>query len=590
MSVRVKVLPDGRTIIVPAGRTLADALEQNGLRLSLYCGQRGICGKCFVEIISGEIGEPGAIERRFIEARKLPPRSRMSCRYRPGADAVVRIPDASRLPEMPVFRTGIERRIVPDPAVRTIAVSFSESGPTADAALLDRIRNGFRREKPLIPAGLLREIARRAAAQSSPSPFWTAVLYDGRELLDFVPGDVSGSGLGLAVDLGTTTMVAELVELDTGRVLGSASSINPQTSFGADVVSRITAGYMNPDRVGDMRDAVTAGLNALIEELAGSSRREAEGIHEAVIAGNTAMNHLFLGLPVATLAVAPFAGLFSSLPPLAASESGLRIHPRGKVTIAPNIRSFVGGDISAGLAATDLEHRQGNHLFLDLGTNGEIVLKTGPDFVAASTAAGPAFEGMSISCGMLALPGAVHKAGIRGEEISVRTIGGAPARGVCGTGLIDLISLALRKGLLTRGGHILNPSKSIPFAGTLALTQKDVREVQLAAAAVKTGMRLLLSSAGLEAAELDGLIVAGAFGNELNIAHATSIGLLPRIDRNKVQFVGNSSLAGARALLLSRAERARCEKLAARVRHVNLAGDEEFQRIYIESLELAPWP
>ncbi len=589
MSARVKVLPEGRTITVPDGRTLAEALESNGIRLSLYCGRRGICGKCLVEIVKGDAGEPNAIERRFIEGRKLAPRSRMACRFRPAQETVIRIPDSSRLSEMPVFRTGIERRIAPDPAVRTIAVPFA-AGSKDDAALLDRVRNAFHREKPIVPAALLHEIARRITSGPPDAAVWTAVLYDDRELIDFVPGDASGSGLGLAVDLGTTTMVAELVELDTGRVVGSAASINPQTSFGADVVSRITAGYLEPGRIADMRAAVVGGLNALIEELAGSSNREAESIHEAVVAGNTAMNHLFLGLPVASLAVAPFAGLFGALPPLPAAESGLHIHPRGRVVIAPNIRSFVGGDISAGLAAVDLENREGNVLFIDLGTNGEIVLKRGPDFVAASTAAGPAFEGMSIGCGMLALPGAVHRADLRGEEIAVRTIGGDPARGVCGTGLIDLIALALRKGMLSRAGHILDPSKKIPFAPGLALTQKDVREVQLAAAAVKTGMRLLLASAGLAAVRLEGLIVAGAFGNEMNVAHAAAIGLLPRLERGKVQFVGNSSLAGARALLLSRTERTRCEKLASRVRHVSLAMDDAFQKTYVESLELAPWP
>jgi uncharacterized 2Fe-2S/4Fe-4S cluster protein (DUF4445 family) len=591
MSIRVKILPEDRTVTVPAGRTLAEVLEQNGIRLSLYCGQRGMCGKCFVEIVRGELGDPDSVERRFIEGRKLPPRSRMSCRYRPAGDVVIRIPAASRLPEMPVFRTGIERRIFPDPAVRTIAVPLGDPGPSDDRFLLDRVRNGFPRGKPVIPADVLREIARRAAAEEAgASPVWTAALYEDRDIIDLEPGDTAGSAVGLAVDLGTTTMVAELVELDTGKVLGSAASVNPQTAFGADVVSRITAGYLAPDRVADMRDAVVAGLNILIGELARSSGRAADKIYEAVIAGNTAMNHLLLAMPVASLAVAPFAGLFSALPPLPARESGLGIHPRGRVYIAPNIRSFVGGDISAGLAATDLEHREGNHLFIDLGTNGEIVLKAGPDFTATSTAAGPAFEGMSISCGMLALPGAVHRADLHGEEISVRTIGGAPARGVCGTGLIDLLALALRKGLMTPAGHILDPSKRIPFAVDLALTQKDVREVQLAAAAVKTGMRMLLSSAGLDVTVLDGLIVAGAFGNELNIAHAVSIGLLPRIDRKKIQFVGNSSLAGARALLLSRAERARCERLASRIRHIGLAKDKEFQETYIESLELAPWP
>lgn len=180
MSVKVKILPEGRTVTVASGRTLAEGLERNGIRLSLHCGQRGVCGKCFVEIVGGEAGEPDAYERRFIEGRKLPPRSRMSCRYRPAGDVVIRIPASSLLPEMPVFRTGIERRIVPDPAVRTIAVSLGETGASDDAPLLDRVQSAFRRLKPVFPAGALRDFARRAAAEATSSPVWTAVLYEGR--------------------------------------------------------------------------------------------------------------------------------------------------------------------------------------------------------------------------------------------------------------------------------------------------------------------------------------------------------------------------------------------------------------------------
>jgi uncharacterized 2Fe-2S/4Fe-4S cluster protein (DUF4445 family) len=588
--IRITVLPEGRTLGAPSGRPLADALERLGIRMSLYCGRRGLCGKCFVEVVEGEAGEPNPIERRFIEGRNLPPGSRMSCRFRPHGDLVVRIPESSRLPEMPVFRTGFERTIIPDPAVRTIAVPFRAAGPGDDEALLDRLRAGFRREKPAIPPALLREVADRVAVDGAASSVWTAAVYDNGEVLDLVPGDASGSGLGLAVDLGTTTMVADLVELDTGRVLASAASVNPQTSWGADVVSRITAGYLNPEKIAEMRDAVVAGLNGLIDEIARSAGLPAGRIYEAVVAGNTAMNHLLLGMPVAGLAVAPFAGLFSALPPLPAAEAGLKIHPRGRLYLAPNIRSFVGGDIAAGLAAVDLESREGSFLFVDLGTNGEIVLKRGPDFTCTSTAAGPAFEGMAISCGMLALPGAVHQADLRGKEIAVRTIGGLEPRGVCGTGLIDLIALGLRLGRLSSGGHLAGPDKRLPFADSLALTQKDVREVQLAAAAVKTGMRTLLDAAGLTVADLDGLIVAGAFGNEMSIGHAQAIGLLPRLDESKIQFVGNSSLAGARALLLSRTERSRCERLAGRVRHISLAKGEAFETAYVESLALAPWP
>jgi uncharacterized 2Fe-2S/4Fe-4S cluster protein (DUF4445 family) len=334
---------------------------------------------------------------------------------------------------------------------------------------------------------------------------------------------------------------------------------------------------------------VVDGLNMLLAGLFRANRVSPDNVYEAVVAGNTAMSHLFLGLPVATLAVSPYAALFSVLPALRAEETGLALHPSGRVYLAPNIQSFVGGDIAAGLSAVDLEHRTGNFLFIDLGTNGEIVVKKGSRFTATSTAAGPAFEGMTISCGMLALPGAVYKAEYRKDGLRLETIAARPARGICGTGLIDILAGALRRGDLSAQGHILESSKKIAVTDDLALSQKDVREVQLAAAAVKTGIRMLLDENGLATADLDGIFVAGAFGNYLNIANSMRLGLLPRCDRSRIHFVGNSSLAGARALLLSRSERARCEKLAKKVRHVSLARGAEFQNIFIEALEFKPW-
>jgi len=264
------------------------------------------------------------------------------------------------------------------------------------------------------------------------------------------------------------------------------------------------------------------------------------------------------------------------------------MNPRGKVYVAPNIRSFVGGDIAAGLAATDLAHQKGNFLFIDLGTNGEIVLKKGRQFTATSTAAGPAFEGMNISCGMLAVPGAVYKAEFR-DRLKVMTIGNRPALGICGTGLIDLISLYLERGVISPQGHIQGGEKTISLGHNLFLSQKDIREVQLAAAAVKTGIRLLLSLDKLAVADLDGIYVAGAFGNYLNIPNSMRLGLLPRLDKKKIIFVGNSSLAGAKALLVSTQERARCERLAQKIRHVALATDTAFLKTFIEALEFRAW-
>jgi uncharacterized 2Fe-2S/4Fe-4S cluster protein (DUF4445 family) len=280
--------------------------------------------------------------------------------------------------------------------------------------------------------------------------------------------------------------------------------------------------------------------------------------------------------------------VFSRLPALQAGEVKLGIYPQGKVYFAPNIKSFVGGDISSGLLASGLAARPGNYMLIDLGTNGEIVLKTGEGLLATSTAAGPAFEGMNISCGQPALPGAVYKAEDAGG-LTVFTIGNSPPLGVCGTGLIDLAAVFLERGEITAGGAIQNAARKLAVAGDIALTQDDIRQLQLACAAIKSGIQLMLKSADLSVRKLDGIYIAGAFGNYLNVRNTMAIGLLPSVAEGKIVFIGNSSLAGARLLLLAKEERDKIESLAGRIRYLSLASDREFQDHFIQGLEFKSW-
>jgi len=589
MSPTIKVLPDGDDVAAETGEALEAVLARAGVALSLYCGGRGLCGKCFVEIVGGEVAEARDDERVLAARRGLGPRFRLACRLEVAGDLAVRIPPSSILPRMPVLSQGVERSFLLDPAIRKIRLAVPKPELAEPEGLFDLVRARFPQESLTASPDGLRSLVRAWAARG-PGDEITVVLHGGRELLTAEPGDTSERAYGLALDLGTTTLVVELVDLISGRLIDSAAGLNAQVKFGADVVSRITAAFGDPARAEELRRVLLDGLTGLIESLRTRAGVDPGDIYEAVVAGNTAMNHLFLGLPVDTLAVAPYFAGFSTLPPVSAAASGLAINPAGKVVVAPNLKSFVGGDISAGLAAVDAVRHPGNFLFVDLGTNGELVLKSGDRFTATSTAAGPAFEGMTIGCGMLALPGAVFKAAASsGEAVAVETIGGAPPRGVCGTGLIDLVALALRRGRLSPQGHILDASKTIPVAEGLALTQRDIREIQLAAAAVKTGVQMLLEAERLDVASLDEVIVAGAFGTYLDLENAMALGLLPRVPMEKIRFVGNSSLAGARAMLLSREERARCEALSGRVGHENLAQGPAFQARFVAALEFKEW-
>jgi uncharacterized 2Fe-2S/4Fe-4S cluster protein (DUF4445 family) len=312
-------------------------------------------------------------------------------------------------------------------------------------------------------------------------------------------------------------------------------------------------------------------------------------IYDAVVAGNTAMNHILCGVAVDSMALAPFHAVFSTLPPFAAAEIGLALHPQARVYISPNIKSFVGGDITAGLVASDFAAGAGPGLFIDLGTNGEIVLKKGGEFVATSTAAGPAFEGMNISCGMLAAPGAIHR--VEWDNgFKCRTVDDLPPQGVCGSGLIDLLSGAVARGLVGRDGRISGTEKRLRLTDRLALTQQDVRDIQLAVAAVRSGVELMLREFRLETRDLERILVAGAFGSSLDVANAQAIGLLPDVSPGRIAFVGNASLSGARLLLITRSARTVAETLAAKVSHISLATRPDFQDEFVRALEFDRYP
>jgi uncharacterized 2Fe-2S/4Fe-4S cluster protein (DUF4445 family) len=585
MTHTIKILPGGRVIKAASGTILADALHEAGFPISLYCGKMGLCGKCFVEIIRGGLPHPDSQEKIILERLLLANNYRLSCRYRISGSLMIRIPEESLLPQMPVLTQGVRRTIAIDPPAKKVALSLPRPDLSTPLALTDLIQSRFPGVSLKISAEALRV---QAAFPEGPDMKMTAVVYKGSELTDIEPQDTTGRNFGLAVDLGTTTLVVELVDLNSGKTLDTEVGLNAQNRYGADVVSRIAAAYADPEKSRELKEVVVGALNEMIGRLLEKRHIPSNFVYEAVIAGNTAMNHLFLGLPVQTLAVSPYYALFSLLPALPAASTGLAINPRGKVYLAPNIKSFVGGDIAAGLAAADLASLPGNVLFIDLGTNGEIVLKKDRRFTATSTAAGPAFEGMNISCGMLALPGAIYKAEFR-NKLHVRTISGRPALGVCGSGLIDLVAVFLKNGLISSQGQIQGPGKRIRVTKDIFLNQKDIRQMQLAAAAVKTGIRLLLAKSRLVSRDLDAVYVAGALGSTLNLYNSMALGLLPKCPEKKIFFIGNSSLAGARALLLSRAERSRCEKLVRRVRHLSLAEDALFQKTFIDALEFGAW-
>jgi uncharacterized 2Fe-2S/4Fe-4S cluster protein (DUF4445 family) len=581
MQFTVQVLPDGTQTKAKAGEVLADVLARSGVPLSLYCHKRGICGKCAVRIVSGPLPFPDSLEATLLENRKLGPDHRLACRYEVRGDVTVEILPGSRLEKIAVLETGAPSEVLVDPAVKKLVLVLGKPSLHSPLAVTDAFRTLLKSPGIDLPLSAVVKLGGPALARGHPV---TAVLYDEREVIDVEPDDIGEEAFGLAIDLGTSTVVAELVDLRTGQVVERAAVINAQNAYGADVVSRITFAFENPENLGRLRNAAVQLINDLV---AGMSRRSGvprHRIYDAVVAGNTAMNHILCGVAVDSLALAPFHAVFSSLRAIPAADLGFTLHPHARVYIVPNIKSFVGGDITAGLIATEMAARPGHGLFIDLGTNGEIVLKKGREIVATSTAAGPAFEGMNVSCGMLAVPGAIHRAEWA-EGFKFLTVDDLPPQGVCGTGLVDILAVAVARGLLGRDGRIAGTEKKIRLTERLALTQQDIRDIQLAVAAVRTGVRLMLRECRVSLADLDRILVAGAFGNSLDIRNSQALGLLPDVPDRKIVFVGNASLAGARKLLLSRSDRTEAESLAARISHVSLATRPDFQDEFVRALE-----
>jgi uncharacterized 2Fe-2S/4Fe-4S cluster protein (DUF4445 family) len=528
---RVVFQPDDKAVSIHQGATLLEAAGQAGIVLSTPCGGKGTCGKCLVQL------SPSGQEV-------------CACQHTVQQDLVVTVPAASRFYEHKILTDG-----------------------SATVALV----------QPTV-------VERYRAA------------------------GVAGAILGLAIDIGTTTVVAKLIDMADGRCLATEATVNPQTRYGDDVISRIHYGQSEAGLV-EMQRVIVDAINDLIDRLCRAAGAEAESIHEACVVGNTTMNHILLRFPVTQLGQAPYRAHSVAAHDVPASELGLNVNPDGIVHTVENIAGFVGSDTTAVALAVEMDRLAEATLAVDIGTNGELVLAVGGRLYAASCAAGPALEGARIKHGSRAAEGAIEAVVIDDGDVALDVIGSAPARSICGSGLIDAVAVLLELGVVDATGRLLNAEEAqdrcskatmarlleIDGQGAfclaldertgqpaVVLTQKDIREVQLAKGAIGAGIQLLLRKSGIEAGQLDSLLLAGAFGNYIRPRSAVRVGLLPNVPLDRIHFVGNAAACGAEMILVSQERRDRAAALADRIDYVEIAHEQQFSEVFAESMLLEP--
>lgn len=402
----------------------------------------------------------------------------------------------------------------------------------------------------------------------------TAVLAD-QTVFEFTPRD----GLGIAVDLGTTTLVAQLLDLGTGHVLGVRTALNPQVAYGSDVMSRVEMG-LTPDGLTKLRDVIRRGVGVLVTKLLAAAKVDRAGLREIAIVGNTVMHHLFCGIDPRPLSHYPFEAVRDGLETFRAGELGWTLDADPAIRFLPCLGSFVGSDILAGVLATKM-HLGGELVGLvDLGTNGEIVFGNRDRMICASTAAGPAFEGGRISVGMRAATGAITEVNVVDGALECHVLGHTAPRGICGSGLVDAVAAGLDTGSIQASGRLANGAKAFPLCSGVSLTQADIRELQLAKAAIAAGIKLVLKKWGATEDDVKVLYLAGAFGNYVNRASARRIGLIDFPDE-RLEPAGNTALLGAKMALFGDGEYA---AIRARTEHISLASDAEFQDTYVDEM------
>jgi uncharacterized 2Fe-2S/4Fe-4S cluster protein (DUF4445 family) len=591
---------------VPPGVSVFDSASWNGIAIDSTCGGHGTCHKCKVRV-SPATGVTRHDARTFTP-RELDDGWRLACLVQATRDHDVVVPPLTTRPK--AATVGVGRQVILRPAVQKRYVELAEPTLEDQRPDLDRLLEAIDDLEPVADLHALRRLPRVLREADFKV---TAVVVD-EALVDVEPGDTTAVRHAIAFDLGTTTVVATLLDLVTGTPVAVASMLNKQQPFGGDVISRISATMLDPAALGRLQDAAGQTLSELAEQVCREGGVDPQHVYEAALAGNATMTALALGVDPEPLGVAPFVQTTATPPAVLASEIGLALHPGARVALFPALGAYVGGDIVAGMLATGMDRDKRVRLFIDVGTNCEIVLSDGERILSTAAPAGPAFEGGAIRCGMRAAEGAIEvvKLAPDNPDVELGVIGDVPPRGLCGSGLVDAVAELVKLGLLDASGRFVTDDVAKEVAPELAdrlthlgqervfvlhrervdadpsegvvLTQRDVRELQFAKAAISTGWTLLMEELGLEHRDIQQVLLAGSFGSYLSAASAVRIGLVPQLPVLRIVAAGNVAGEGAKMALLSIRERAGALALLEEVTYVELSDRTDFNDRFVDLL------
>jgi len=606
--VQLSFSPSGRDVRVPTGVSVFDAASWNGIAIDSTCGGHGTCKKCKIQVLDGSVPVHRLDQRSFTPAQ-LDDGWRLACLAQATRDLKIEVPPLTTRPKAATL--GVGRQVILRPAVQKRYVELEEPTLADQRTDLQRVRDAIEDLELTPDLHVLRRLPRvlREADYKV-----TAVVVDDA-LIDVEPGDTTERRFAIAFDLGTTTVVATLLDTATGTPAAVASMLNKQQPFGGDVITRISATMMDPLAADRLREAAQATLSELTGEVLAEAGVEPHEVYEVALAGNATMTALLLGIDPEPLGVAPFVMSSRVLPALLATDLGLTLHPRARAVVFPALGAYVGGDIVSGMLATGMDRDKRTRLFIDVGTNCEIVLSDGDTIVSTAAPAGPAFEGGAIRCGMRAADGAVEVVRVDADVeggVALQVIGDVEPVGLCGSGLVDAVSELNRAGLLDASGRFVTDEQAKTVAPHVAdrltaigqervfvlhrpspdaapeesvyLSQRDVRELQFAKGAIATGWTLLLEELGLEQSDVQQVLLAGSFGSYLSPAAAVRIGLVPKIPVLRIVSAGNVAGEGAKMSLLSVRERAGALALLEEVTYVELSDRTDFNDRFVDLL------